>query len=199
MLVTKDISEANKNIARAIDYQVIEIDEFVPKPMQNPAIFSKDEKQWYGEKQDDNGWRHVYSKLLAFSLTQFNKVCFIDLDSLILQNMDNVFDYPGFSTVHWNNDSMLNTAFFVIEPDATLSQDILNFAEVHTQAQPDLTIYTDFEVLNQFFQADIYNYDKLPGLAFAVATIYMIPGLLVFLYGEDYLVEGIMYQGGIKG
>ena len=37
------------------------------------------------------------------------------------------------------------------------------------------------------------------GLAFAVATIYIIPGLLVFLYGEDYLVEGIMYQGGIKG
>ncbi|MGN0386154.1 MAG: carbohydrate ABC transporter permease [Lachnospiraceae bacterium] len=37
------------------------------------------------------------------------------------------------------------------------------------------------------------------GLAFAVATIYMIPSLLVFLYGEDYLVEGITYQGGIKG
>ncbi len=37
------------------------------------------------------------------------------------------------------------------------------------------------------------------GLAFAVATIYMIPSLLVFLYGEEYLVEGITYQGGIKG
>ncbi|WP_330424886.1 carbohydrate ABC transporter permease [Lachnotalea sp. AF33-28] len=37
------------------------------------------------------------------------------------------------------------------------------------------------------------------GLAFAVATIYMIPCLLIFLYGEDYLVEGITYQGGIKG
>ncbi len=37
------------------------------------------------------------------------------------------------------------------------------------------------------------------GLAFAVATIYMIPSLLVFLYGEDFLVEGITYQGGIKG
>jgi multiple sugar transport system permease protein len=37
------------------------------------------------------------------------------------------------------------------------------------------------------------------GLAFAVATIYMVPPILVFLYGEDYLVEGIMYQGGIKG
>ena len=37
------------------------------------------------------------------------------------------------------------------------------------------------------------------GLAFAVATIYLIPTLLVFLYGEEYLVEGITYQGGIKG
>lgn len=37
------------------------------------------------------------------------------------------------------------------------------------------------------------------GLAFAVATIYMIPTLLMFLYGEDYLVEGIAYSGGLKG
>ncbi|MGL5259029.1 MAG: carbohydrate ABC transporter permease [Lachnospiraceae bacterium] len=37
------------------------------------------------------------------------------------------------------------------------------------------------------------------GLAFAVATIYMVPTLLVFLYGEEYLIEGITYQGGIKG
>lgn len=37
------------------------------------------------------------------------------------------------------------------------------------------------------------------GLAFAVAVIYMIPTLLMFFYGEDYLVEGIAYSGGIKG
>lgn len=36
-------------------------------------------------------------------------------------------------------------------------------------------------------------------LAFAVASIYLIPTLLVYLYGEDYLVEGIAYQGGLKG
>lgn len=36
-------------------------------------------------------------------------------------------------------------------------------------------------------------------LAFAVAVIYLIPPLLIFLYGEEYLVEGISYQGGIKG
>jgi multiple sugar transport system permease protein len=36
-------------------------------------------------------------------------------------------------------------------------------------------------------------------LAFAVAVIYLVPPLLIFLYGEDYLVDGISYQGGIKG
>ena len=37
------------------------------------------------------------------------------------------------------------------------------------------------------------------GLAFAVATIYMVPPLLLFLYSEDYLIDGISYSGGIKG
>lgn len=37
------------------------------------------------------------------------------------------------------------------------------------------------------------------GLAFAVGAVYMIPTILMFLYGEDYLVEGITYSGGIKG
>ena len=30
-------------------------------------------------------------------------------------------------------------------------------------------------------------------------TSTMIPTLLIFLYGEEYLVEGIAYSGGIKG
>ena len=37
------------------------------------------------------------------------------------------------------------------------------------------------------------------GLAFAVATVYMIPCLLLFLHGEDFLVEGIAHQGSVKG
>ena len=37
------------------------------------------------------------------------------------------------------------------------------------------------------------------GLAFAVGTVYMIPTILMFLYGEDHLVEGMTTSGGIKG
>lgn len=37
------------------------------------------------------------------------------------------------------------------------------------------------------------------GLAFAMATVYMFPSLLIFLQGEEYLVEGIAHQGSVKG
>ena len=37
------------------------------------------------------------------------------------------------------------------------------------------------------------------GLAFAMATVYMIPTLLLFLRGEEYLVEGITNSGSVKG
>ena len=37
------------------------------------------------------------------------------------------------------------------------------------------------------------------GVAFAVATVYMIPPILLFLHGEESLVEGITYQGSVKG
>lgn len=37
------------------------------------------------------------------------------------------------------------------------------------------------------------------GLAFAMATVYMVPTLLIFLAGEEYLVEGIANSGSVKG
>lgn len=38
------------------------------------------------------------------------------------------------------------------------------------------------------------------GLAFAMATVYMVPSLLIFLHGEEYLVEGIAANSGsVKG
>lgn len=37
------------------------------------------------------------------------------------------------------------------------------------------------------------------GLAFAVAVVYMIPSLLLFLHGEEALVEGITHSGSVKG
>jgi len=37
------------------------------------------------------------------------------------------------------------------------------------------------------------------GIAFAVAVVYMVPPLLLFLHGEEALVEGITHSGSVKG
>ena len=75
---------------------------------------------------------------------------------------------------------------------------ILVFIDYWNMVEQPLILLSDSEMRPlSVFLSEINSGET--GLAFAVATIYTVPGLLVFLYGEDYLVEGIMYQGGIKG
>ena len=81
---------------------------------------------------------------------------------------------------------------------AVCSAAILVFIDYWNMVEQPLILLSDTETHPLSVFLSKINSGEL-GLAFAVATIYMIPTLFVFLYGEDYLVEGITYQGGIKG
>lgn len=75
---------------------------------------------------------------------------------------------------------------------------ILVFIDYWNMVEQPLILLSDSEMhplsvfLSQINSGEV-------GLAFAVATIYMIPTILTFLYGEEYLVDGISYSGGVKG
>ena len=81
---------------------------------------------------------------------------------------------------------------------AMLSVGLLVFIDYWNMVEQPLILLKDQEqyplsvLLSQINSGDV-------GLAFAVAVVYMIPALLLFLYGEEYLVEGITYSGGVKG
>lgn len=81
---------------------------------------------------------------------------------------------------------------------ALYSVAILIFIDFWNMVEQPLILLADEELHPLSIFLSKINEGEI-GLAFAVATIYMVPSLLVFLYGEDYLVEGITYQGGIKG
>jgi multiple sugar transport system permease protein len=70
--------------------------------------------------------------------------------------------------------------------------DYWNMVEQPLILLDDVNLYPLSVFLSQINAGEI-------GLAFAVATIYMFPSLLMFFFGEDYLVEGITYSGGLKG
>ena len=81
---------------------------------------------------------------------------------------------------------------------ALFSVAILVFIDYWNMVEQPLILLSDEEkyplsiFLSRITQGEI-------GLAFAVAVIYMVPGLLLFLYGEEYLVDGITSQSGLKG
>ncbi|WP_318709703.1 carbohydrate ABC transporter permease [Candidatus Acetatifactor stercoripullorum] len=81
---------------------------------------------------------------------------------------------------------------------ALCSAAILVFIDYWNMVEQPLILLTDTETHPLSVFLSKINKGEI-GLAFAVATIYMVPSLLVFLYGEEYLVDGITYQGGIKG
>ena len=70
--------------------------------------------------------------------------------------------------------------------------DYWNMVEQPIVLMREPTLHPLSVFLSQINEKDI-------GLAFAIGVVYMIPTVLMFLYGEDYLVEGITYSGGIKG
>ena len=81
---------------------------------------------------------------------------------------------------------------------ALCSVAILVFIDYWNMVEQPLILLSDSEVHPLSVFLSKINEGEI-GLAFAVATIYMVPSLLIFLYGEEYLVDGITYQGGIKG
>ena len=81
---------------------------------------------------------------------------------------------------------------------ALASVAILVFIDYWNMVEQPLILLTDSDMHPLSVFLSKINSGEI-ALAFAVASIYLIPTLLVYLYGEEYLLEGIAYQGGIKG
>lgn len=75
---------------------------------------------------------------------------------------------------------------------------ILVFIDYWNMVEQPLILLPDAEQQPLSVYLSTINAGEI-GIAFAVAVIYMIPGLLMFLHGESYLVEGIAYSGSVKG
>lgn len=84
---------------------------------------------------------------------------------------------------------------------ALVSIGMLVFIDYWNMVEQPIILITDPDAVSALHPLSVFlsqiNSGDI-GLAFAVGTVYMIPTILMFLYGEDYLVEGIT-AGGIKG
>ena len=81
---------------------------------------------------------------------------------------------------------------------ALFSIAILVFIDYWNMVEQPIVLLSDAEKQPLSVYLSSINAGEI-GLAFAMAVIYMIPSLLIFLKGEEYLVEGIAHQGSVKG
>lgn len=72
--------------------------------------------------EDHAHWQYTFDKLFVWTLTQFDKVVYLDSDMQIVQNIDDLFDHPHMSAVIADKFAepgltKLNSGLMVIEPD----------------------------------------------------------------------------------
>lgn len=75
---------------------------------------------------------------------------------------------------------------------------ILVFIDYWNMVEQPLILLTDQELYPlSVFLSKINEGDT--GIALAIAVIYMVPPVLLFLYSEDYLIDGIAYSSSVTG
>lgn len=97
------------------------------------------------------------------------------------------------------NEFQIFTRIFLPLSTSTLySVAILVFIDYWNMVEQPLILLTDEELYPlSVFLSKINQGDT--GVALAIAVIYMVPPVLLFLYSEDYLIEGIAYSASVKG
>lgn len=111
------------------------------------------------QNTSNSHWDATFDKLLAWDFTQFEKLVFIDADMLIVRNIDELFNYPGFSATvagsqmsgneNWNN---LNSGLIVIEPNKEIANKLISLIpNAIDQAKQNKKCIGDQNILYTYF------------------------------------------------
>jgi len=136
----------------------------------------------------------TFSKLRAWTLVQFKKCVFLDADTLVMQNIDDLFDREEISAapdIGWPDN--FNTGVFVFRPSLETYSRLLNHAKTHGSYDGG-----DQGLLNDYFSwwasRDIahhlpFTYNMVSNICYSYAPAYR-------RYGSD--VKIIHFLGSIK-
>ncbi len=105
VLVTADVSNEARERLSTEGWQLREVE-----PLENP---NPETAQLFAR------FRGVYTKLRAFTLTEFDKLVVMDADTIALQNIDDLFERPYFAAgPDFFMPDRFNSGVMVIDPSA---------------------------------------------------------------------------------
>lgn len=146
VLITDDLPTRCKEILRRNNIDYIEAPNVIPNELindniKNDAMFSH--------------WGYTFFKLQVFSLTQYDKIVFLDSDMIIKENIDNLFEYPHMSATiagksYPGNESFdeLNSGIFVAIPEERITEKLIETIPIVAQKKK---VFGDQDVLNEYY------------------------------------------------
>jgi len=139
------------------------------KAVHQRAPFTKGEKPLFHDPLDN------FSKLRLWQLTQYERVVFLDADTIVVRNIDKLFGYPEFCgapNLYESLDDMhrLNSGVFVARPDDITFADMLSRLDApeavwrRTDQTFLETYFPDWHGLPYIYNTLQYVYFNLPQL-----------------------------------
>jgi lipopolysaccharide biosynthesis glycosyltransferase len=107
-------------------------------------------------------WADSYTKLLAFNLTSFDRVLALDSDSIVLQNLDELFLLPSAPVampyVYWGSPTgwLFSSQMMLITPSATA------FSQISSAIKGAKADEYDMDILNTLFRNRILRIPQRP-------------------------------------
>lgn len=127
----------------------------------------------------------VFSPFSVFILTKFMKR--IPVAVVEAAKLDGAGEWQIFSKIYM---PLCRSTLYSVA--------ILVFIDYWNMVEQPLILLQDQELYPlSVFLSKINEGDT--GIALAIAVIYMVPPVLLFLYSEDYLIDGIAYSASVKG
>jgi len=111
VMVTSDVSEAARASLAAEGWELKLVDA-VPSPRVDDAIYAR--------------FANSFTKLRAFDLVEFDKIVFLDADTVVLQNIEELFDRPSFAAgPDFFMPDRFNSGVMVIAPSHALYAELI--------------------------------------------------------------------------
>ena len=131
-------------------------------------------------------WNYTFDKLYMWSLTQFDKIVYLDSDMQVIRNIDFLFQKPHMSAVRadeWNEPGLdkLNSGLMVIEPNM---KEFVGLKDMVESQVVKLKNMGDQDIIRAYYA----DWGKHPELTLA-------PGLNV-LYSE--ITHGIIKEKNVS-
>lgn len=165
LMVTAGVSAIKRDKLKTVWDEIVDITLLDSQDKENLALLARPELGC------------TFSKLRAWTLTQFTKCVFLDADTLILQNVDDLFERDELSAVAdvgWPD--CFNSGVFVFKPNMKTYDELLNHAKTVGSFDGG-----DQGLLNDFFSdwstADIsrhlpFTYNMVSNICYSYAPAF---------------------------